>query len=156
MIAVRRYHDAMTSGSSPQHSGRATRLEEHLAEQDEPCPRCAYNLRRLRGTVCPECGLPLRLFVGEDGSRPRRQRASSLAAIIGLTGLGAAFGSCALGAIAGFGFLWGAGAIVNGALLAMWVRAETTGWLRRLSHGERIALALACWVPLVLILASIS
>jgi hypothetical protein len=36
-------------------------LESYLADHDEPCPKCGYNLRGLRGKVCPECGAPIDL-----------------------------------------------------------------------------------------------
>lgn len=39
-------------------------LTEYLAERDEACPRCGYNLRGLTGGRCPECGDQLRLQIG--------------------------------------------------------------------------------------------
>jgi len=39
-------------------------LQDYLADRDEPCPRCGYNLRGLQSARCPECGDPLRLKVG--------------------------------------------------------------------------------------------
>jgi len=39
-------------------------LTSYLADRDEPCPRCGYNLRALTGQTCPECGAALRLRVG--------------------------------------------------------------------------------------------
>lgn len=39
-------------------------LNAYLADRDEPCPRCGYNLRNLTGDTCPECGDALRLKVG--------------------------------------------------------------------------------------------
>ena len=35
-----------------------------MADRDEPCPRCGYNLRMLAGDRCPECGDALVLRVG--------------------------------------------------------------------------------------------
>jgi hypothetical protein len=34
-----------------------------LAEHDEPCPVCGYNVRALTAPTCPECAAPLRLGV---------------------------------------------------------------------------------------------
>jgi len=34
-----------------------------LAEHDEPCPVCGYNVRGLTTSACPECAAPLRLGV---------------------------------------------------------------------------------------------
>ena len=39
-------------------------LFEFLRERDVPCPLCAYNLRGLTTSRCPECGRELRLSVG--------------------------------------------------------------------------------------------
>jgi hypothetical protein len=38
-------------------------LRRHLADRDEPCPSCGYNLRGLASAKCPECHLALRLGV---------------------------------------------------------------------------------------------
>lgn len=38
-------------------------LREYLAQRDEPCPSCGYNLRGLQGARCPECALEVRLGV---------------------------------------------------------------------------------------------
>jgi len=38
-------------------------LTQWLAEHDEPCPICGYNLRALTAGACPECAAPLRLGV---------------------------------------------------------------------------------------------
>jgi hypothetical protein len=39
-------------------------LQQFLGERDVECPLCAYNLRGLTGSRCPECGEELRLQVG--------------------------------------------------------------------------------------------
>lgn len=36
-------------------------LRSFLADRDEPCPNCGYNLRGLQGAMCPECKLELSL-----------------------------------------------------------------------------------------------
>src|SRR5690348_785690 len=33
----------------------------YLADRDEPCPRCGYNLRGVESEQCPECGERLEL-----------------------------------------------------------------------------------------------
>lgn len=38
-------------------------LINYLASRDCPCPSCAYNLRGLTATNCPECNLALTLVV---------------------------------------------------------------------------------------------
>lgn len=32
------------------------RLRRFLADRDQPCPECGYNLRDLQTSICPECG----------------------------------------------------------------------------------------------------
>mgnify|MGYP006289825907 CR=1 FL=1 len=39
-------------------------LQTFLADRDEPCPVCGYNLRQLQSDRCPECGRALQLRVG--------------------------------------------------------------------------------------------
>lgn len=39
-------------------------LKSFLEARDTPCPACGYNLRRLKGDRCPECGRQLVLSVG--------------------------------------------------------------------------------------------
>lgn len=38
-----------------------------LADRDETCPVCQYNLRGLTRAVCPECGVALRMGVVAEG-----------------------------------------------------------------------------------------
>jgi len=40
-----------------------TFLRSYLADRDEDCPMCSYNLRGLTGPMCPECGEGLRMRV---------------------------------------------------------------------------------------------
>lgn len=37
----------------------------YLADRDEPCQRCRYNLRGTDGAACPECGESLRLSLAQ-------------------------------------------------------------------------------------------
>lgn len=48
---------------APDEEVTAPLLEVYLAERDEPCPACGYNLRGLTSDRCPECGQALRLTV---------------------------------------------------------------------------------------------
>lgn len=38
-------------------------LTAYLADRDEPCPVCGYNLRGGTSPICPECGAEIRLAV---------------------------------------------------------------------------------------------
>ena len=40
-----------------------------LADRDVACPVCRYNLRGLKGALCPECSAPLRLDVASPSLR---------------------------------------------------------------------------------------
>jgi hypothetical protein len=44
-------------------------LAAYLAERDEPCPRCHYNLRGVASDACPECGQALALSLSRPGGR---------------------------------------------------------------------------------------
>lgn len=65
------------------HAETATSLVPiYLAGRDAPCPSCAYNLRDLRSSTCPECGLTLRLRI-----QPAEARLGPfLAGLIALSG----------------------------------------------------------------------
>src|SRR6267154_1944148 len=66
---------------------REEQLRLYLAEHDEPCPGCAYNLRGLTGTRCPECNQELAMRVGL--AKPRH--GAFIASMCGLlTGAGMA------------------------------------------------------------------
>ncbi len=59
---------------------RMAALQVYLGRHDEPCPRCGYKLRGLRGVNCPECGLTLRLCL----KATRVPRGQWVAGLIGL------------------------------------------------------------------------
>lgn len=56
----------MTETETPSPEARLNE-QEHLRTfligRDAPCPACGYNLRDLKGSTCPECGLALTLRV---------------------------------------------------------------------------------------------
>src|SRR3954452_23361016 len=65
-------------------------LIRYLADCDERCPLCGYNLRALTSPRCPECGEALRLGVGL--SQPRLRGWVALAApLIASAGIGVFF-----------------------------------------------------------------
>lgn len=102
-------------------------LAAFLAGRDAPCPVCGYNLRGLLQEHCPECGRHLVLAVGT--TEPKLG-----AFILGLVGLAASWGFCALLLLfavimtrrGGGPNFWEllpllSGAIVPGAALLLWV-----------------------------------
>ncbi len=132
-------------------------LQAFLAERDQPCPACGYNLRNLPSSRCPECGEELRVTIGFVEPR----QAAVLTGLIGLaSGLGLSglllfyatimiirewrFRSFAAHFIVinGIGFLLFAG--LMGLWLWKWRR------IRRLSPAVRRLLAAGCWVVALL------
>ncbi len=136
--------------STPHHNEASpSLLEQHLALREDLCPMCGYNLHRLRGRVCPECGQALELRIAL--TEPRLG-----AFYTGLVGLAAGVG------FAGLVFLWGlivyllhggpelwqltllaCEAVVLANLLIVWIRCA--GRIRRLGPGLRVLLAGATW-----------
>lgn len=124
-------------------------LSGYLADRDEPCPLCGYNLRGLTGDHCPECGKKLALLVGLEDPILK-------AFVAGLVGLASFFGFSlltlvwfvAMVIILGPGppeSLWGLLlllTIVSGALLLAWIKCAPR--IRRLSRPARVTLALLC------------
>lgn len=123
-------------------------LSDYLADLDEPCPLCGYNLRGLQGEHCPECGQELALRVNlVDPVRG--------AYLAGLISLACGFGFNALllvlfvsltvmlsGGPPGYYFVYQfIASIVTGGLLLTWVRSSVR--IRRLPRRSRIMLALA-------------
>lgn len=63
-------------------------LRDYLALKDTPCPACGYNLRRLEGRNCPECGRELTLSIGVVGGLNRAWITALVSALFaGGTGL---------------------------------------------------------------------
>ena len=79
--------------SSPPERGDldAALLHTWLERHDAPCPVCGYNLRRLTGDVCPECGQRFALQIGAVSAHFGYLLAS-LAPMIMLAGLAGLFG----------------------------------------------------------------
>lgn len=125
-------------------------LNLYMAEHDDACPRCDYNLHGLTGSICPECGEPIVL-----GVRPAHDNFA--APITGLIGLSAGAGFCGvllLFFIREFisfptraeEFIWGLGLalLVDTLLIIGWLR----GW-RTIAIINRVwgwLLALGCWL----------
>ena len=124
-------------------------LRGYLAERDEECPGCGYNLRDLTGTRCPECNQELVLRVGL--AEPRMAWF-----VAGTVGISMGLGFCLMLTIwAGVSLVWqssrgggpqfgqivplAAGSVVGGLLMWWWVRAR-----RRLSGAT--AERRWCWV----------
>lgn len=136
----------------------ARHLVEYLADRDESCPACGYNLRGLRDDRCPECRGELRLTL----QRAEPDLRTYLAAVLGLAA-GAGFS----------GVLWVVGlaagtdairsplmrtllvaSVIEGALLAALLCLGPA--FRRRSAGARIAAAVACWIATGLLAAIVA
>ncbi len=152
----------MTTMGSQSHKQSApmTVLEQHLAVSSDQCPMCDYNLHKLKGNTCPECGHGLELRVAV--SNPRMA-----AFYTGLLGLAAGTGFAALvlafaatiyatrtvggGPCLGEMTLLLIEAIVLGGLTIVWIRCS--GRIRRMETWARWSLAIGCcWLSFVAML----
>ena len=126
-------------------------LRQFLAERDEPCPSCGYNLRGLTGETCPECGEALELRVG----MVEPKLGSFIAGLIGLA-CGAGFHAMVL--------MWAVlliirrqggpklqdlslllvGLVLCCAGLAMWLRFRRR--VRKFPLNVRHSLVAGCWL----------
>jgi hypothetical protein len=61
-------------------------LAQFLADRDQPCVGCGYNLRGLATDRCPECGAGVRLGIYPVSSAPMPAVLGLAAAAIGLGG----------------------------------------------------------------------
>ncbi|MCC7387843.1 MAG: hypothetical protein IT431_03655 [Phycisphaerales bacterium] len=135
---------------------RSEMLRAFLAECDEPCPACGYNLRGLTGEACPECGEGLRLRVGMVEPRLGLFVAGliGLAAgagfhtILGILALPQALSNPRGGVeVVGWAVLYGGAVVCSGGLVA-WVRTRRR--MRRLGTGLQVFwLTLGWLVPAV-------
>ncbi|MCW5776452.1 MAG: hypothetical protein KIS87_08450 [Phycisphaeraceae bacterium] len=141
------------------------RLREYLAERDEPCPSCGYNLRGLAGQACPECGLGLTLRVGLT----EPATGALIATIVGLAvGAGWSGSITALYVVfslghGGWASFWEWSVLVPtflflGTLTALLGSRAGRSWFRRRSQDKRALLVVAAWTATVvsLILFAIS
>jgi hypothetical protein len=140
-------------------------LRAFLAEHDEPCPVCGYNLRGLTGEACPECQQRLVLRVGLAAP----DLVSFVLAVVGLSACGvlAAF---LLGTVlvvvvlerdwpsrsdSLFFIVWPAVAlVVDGALVWLLLRRRGRAWFRSRPSDKRALLAAGCWASSVAVFVS--
>ncbi len=127
-----------------------TFLRSYLADRDEECPMCSYNLRGLTGPMCPECGEALRMRV----SLCEPKLGLYLATVIGCA-VGVGFSGIVMGWVV---FLWltddyGPGILDVWPLVAQLV-VQGSGlafllwkgrWVRKRSATVRRALAVSAW-----------
>ena len=131
-------------------AGHDAFLRRYLAERDEPCPMCEYNLRGLTGAVCPECGEAFRL-------RVRLSEPKLAAYLCGLIGLSVGVG------FSGIMFAWGLiylslnaygptllelsvllfQLVLEGAAMVFWLRKRK--WIRRRARSLQWRLVAAGW-----------
>ena len=148
--------DIAKTSCRPTYDSLMDPLESYLATHDEPCPKCGYNLRGLRGGTCPECGTridldtilaPLRRALGRRFLAGRS--AAALCFAVGLTFLGGRTGDL-LAAGAGHHKGGITGLIVGVALFAisiLWLSFARRISERPLHHQSRIAAAM--WAAIV-------
>lgn len=130
-------------------------LVSFLADRDESCPLCGYNLRGLTGERCPECAKSLVLRVG-------LQEPNLGAFMAGLIALASAAGFCLL--MLSFFIVFGVmergsipsaylvattlGAIFSATCLFIWIRNAKR--VRRWTRRQRVIMAIATFmVPLI-------
>lgn len=125
-------------------------LKAFVADRDEACPNCGYNLRELTTETCPECGLALRLQIGLVEPRLGSW-------VTGLVGLAAGMGFFVMVLLVGVYqylmhgftdaafFAWfGSLALVHIAPLTAWLKWR--GWVRARPTSARVWLAIGCWL----------
>ncbi len=129
------------------------RLREYLAERDEACPSCGYNLRGLTGQACPECGLGLTLRVGLT----EPATGVLIAAIVGLA-VGVGWSGTFLGVVVSISLLeqdWPPGYvcavpaltfIVTGMLLLGVCGRDGRAKFRRRTAAVRLGTCTGAWV----------
>jgi hypothetical protein len=138
---------------TPAARGRDDRvtLIRYLADREEPCPNCDYNLRGLTGGTCPECGLELMLRVGLVEPRLALWLAGlvPLAMTFGLGSLmlavAVAYSAMRRGGPDGAFWPYFIGmSIVSGLALLIWMRGRSR--FRRQTLPIRVGLVGFCWV----------
>lgn len=127
-------------------------LAAYLAGHDATCPVCAYNLRGLAASTCPECGVAIELGIHCSEARLREW-------IFGLVGWCLGGGTAAFFIIMFLAAwirsgdlprqlepLWaiGGGLVIGATGLTLWVRCLAP--FRKLSLNRRRLWALASWL----------
>lgn len=129
-------------------------LRNFLAGRDVACPHCEYNLRDLKGEVCPECGEKINLRIGLGEPR----QGLLIAGLIGLSA-GAGFNALVLiyylvQQIRTPQVPWDkpitclvtniGGLLVVGTAMALWLYRWRS--IRRRAFQSRLWLMIGCWV----------
>lgn len=141
-------------GSRVETGTSETSLLAFVHDRDIPCPGCGYNLRGLRGVVCPECQQALELRVGLTEPRLGLWLAATIGCAIGF-GFNAMF-------LATFAAMWLArksgggdreifgfmtvGSVVFGLILIAMIRMRPR--LRRLPTPVRLGIVIGIVVLL--------
>jgi len=127
-------------------------LREFLAERDTPCPRCAYNIRALTGSGCPECGSDLELRVGLVEPRLGAYIALLVACCLGF-GASALLGMVALVEAPGDWFTEPAGLLLLGqwclSSVALPLVLRHRRKLRKMSDRNQWGLAMLAWAVIL-------
>lgn len=130
-------------------------LVDHLADSDDACPTCGYNIRGLTSDACPECGerLVLRIWLAKPKLASFIAGTAALAAGAGFGLLMTLLFVLAIsqrGGIAGLGraLVFAVMGFAFSVLTILWIRAR--GWLRRRSPSVRVGLVCACVTATVL------
>jgi uncharacterized paraquat-inducible protein A len=61
--------EAHEEPAAPEQPAPEQLLRQYLAMHDAACPVCAYDLRGLTSSKCPECGATLELRIGSHDLR---------------------------------------------------------------------------------------
>lgn len=126
-------------------------LATFLANRDEGCPRCGYNLRGLKTKRCPECSerLVLRIGLADLHDRSYLAGAVGLAAGAGYFALSLLRGTFFKGLLSTREYFWMLFPLaVLGAALWIWLRSARR--IRRASDARVGFLVAGCWLGSVL------
>lgn len=138
---------------TPRDRPQSELLREFLADRDEQCPSCGYNLRNLHHDRCPECAqeLILRVNLREPRLGGYVAGVAALAAGAGFSGLLILYimltvlfrGRWGGGPPIGFVAVTGGGFLIESIALAFWLSRGRE--IRRLESPKRIALVAGCF-----------